>query len=869
MIGNRNRLPLKQGFVSRPRLDAFYQKGMDHHLVTVTAASGYGKTVTTAAFAQKTNRRLAWLSIGKLDNDPAIFWNDFIHSLTIELPHLADKLAKLNFPGTSDQLECFLRTLAKAVYNEPSLMIVADNFNNLENEEVICFFRSLIELNLKNLCLIVISNDRNNVSFADFKFEGEPFRINQDHLCFTVEETCDLFQFYGTELSSVDAARVIEATEGWPLALYLINLHCQDERSLSQALHLNFEFITELFESQYFLHYDKDIRYLLIKLSLLPNFSLEIAADIGCADLPKAADAITANMLITYDYDTDIFRYQKIYRDFLSHKQYLLTQAEKSRIYAIAGDWHHRHGRIKEAIEYYWQSKSYDLLLQTMETNPQFRFSADYVAQILIYLEQLPFSYVKDNAFVDFAKAFMYLGNMKIHVAHDIFVHLTDKLEAGPADKEHEYLLGETYIALSDIGKLYNEDSFLDYMKLAYRYLPEGSRIYTSDLMTVENNDIFFLPSNKPGQLDHIIRCFQEYAFYANQVMHCRGYGYEHLFEAEAAYLTYQFDQARACCQMAMEKAREKKQHDIMLNAYHILIRIAEFTGTYKDMLGQMECLTSYLADITDIASQDWGRLCEIRDCIESWLYLRLQDYSKIPRWVRDNQCDHYRLLPVGDGRNKMMRVYYLVSVQKYHEALASLTRIENILGQKSMWTIQLISHIIKAECLLQTGSQEAALYSFWQAYDMSHQNGIITPFIEFGGAMHALIESARKTPNYTFAEEWLDSISEKLTCFRKKSAKIINSYNRHTKTNNHILKTKLTPRENEVLHHLAKGMTRNEIAEQLDISTSAIKKHVTGIYNKLGAINRADAIYIAALRGDLEPAEDSGQMYPKTDVLQ
>jgi NarL family two-component system response regulator YdfI len=60
-----------------------------------------------------------------------------------------------------------------------------------------------------------------------------------------------------------------------------------------------------------------------------------------------------------------------------------------------------------------------------------------------------------------------------------------------------------------------------------------------------------------------------------------------------------------------------------------------------------------------------------------------------------------------------------------------------------------------------------------------------------------------------------------------------------------------LSRRESEVLALLAQGAANKEIARQLSITERTVKAHVTGIFNKLGASSRAEAVAIA-LRNDL-----------------
>lgn len=59
-----------------------------------------------------------------------------------------------------------------------------------------------------------------------------------------------------------------------------------------------------------------------------------------------------------------------------------------------------------------------------------------------------------------------------------------------------------------------------------------------------------------------------------------------------------------------------------------------------------------------------------------------------------------------------------------------------------------------------------------------------------------------------------------------------------------------LTPRESEVLAHIARGCSNREIAEQLGIADKTVRIHVSAVLNKMGARDRTQATIYALQRG-------------------
>ena len=59
-----------------------------------------------------------------------------------------------------------------------------------------------------------------------------------------------------------------------------------------------------------------------------------------------------------------------------------------------------------------------------------------------------------------------------------------------------------------------------------------------------------------------------------------------------------------------------------------------------------------------------------------------------------------------------------------------------------------------------------------------------------------------------------------------------------------------ITPRELEVLHLIAEGLSTREMAERLFVSENTVKTHTSRVLDKLGASRRTQAVQLAKAQG-------------------
>jgi LuxR family maltose regulon positive regulatory protein len=146
------------------------------------------------------------------------------------------------------------------------------------------------------------------------------------------------------------------------------------------------------------------------------------------------------------------------------------------------------------------------------------------------------------------------------------------------------------------------------------------------------------------------------------------------------------------------------------------------------------------------------------------------------------------------------------------------------------------------------------------QAYTLAEPNGFTMPFTELGKDMRALAEAALKDKVPGLPQVWLEEVRRNAAAYAKKlhtAAKLFGGSTAElfsgtaaekgsAKKTSAAVSAPLSRREKEVLSYLSQGLTRKEIAAALNLSINTIKSNVRSIYNKLGAVNRADAVRIA-----------------------
>jgi len=139
-------------------------------------------------------------------------------------------------------------------------------------------------------------------------------------------------------------------------------------------------------------------------------------------------------------------------------------------------------------------------------------------------------------------------------------------------------------------------------------------------------------------------------------------------------------------------------------------------------------------------------------------------------------------------------------------------------------------------------GATRAALDTLARGLKLAQAEGHRAAFLDAGEPMPELIRAYLRRPESgqkDFAQSILEQLEGQPAGPAPSQAGLVEA---------------LTPRELEVLEHIAAGDSNQVIAARLVITLSAVKKHAGSIYGKLGVESRTQAVRRARELGLLPP---------------
>jgi LuxR family maltose regulon positive regulatory protein len=862
-----------QVYLQRSRIDKLLEQAVQSQLLTVIAGAGYGKTQAVYSFLQKFPALIVWIQLSDRDNIEERFWENFAAAVGTISKESSRRLAESGFPGSDRHFDRYLSIPRQDIDPAKRYVFVYDDFHLINNDTVLHFMEHSLTTVFPNLSSVLISRREIGINTVRLKARRQMTKITEEDLRFTEGETAEYFRIQRLHVSPQFVAMVNRETEGWAFAIHLATLSLKNSPSFSSGntaetlyvLPAMRPSIFKLIENEILGNISPELRKFFIALSLMEELPQDLLAALSSNLFSGTSLSLSGEVedklaqggigsFIRYDEYRKAYRIHHFLLDYLSKQQGELSGAEKTKVYRLAADWYSKNNRKIEAIGYYEKAGDFDAIIRELYSLPL--LLPYHLAQfILALLDRVPEELYRKNPVLYVLRSRTTISMMLFDQTESELKEIVPQLEAalehaaGPEKPVlHRALLGcymnLGFVALILSGRTGN----YDYPRLFEQGAAHGRLSgYTSKLpvsVAVIGFYICWPASPEKEELEKFIAAFDAFEPYAAEALGGCYYGMGDLARTEAAFFRGRIAEAERYAGEALRKARKAEQYEIENRVLFYLGRICLNRGDFEELrrvqseLGELREKPYYLNRFTQ------------SDIVEGWFAVQLGFMEQLAAWLKNDFAES-DLNPLVNGLEILIKAKYHFAEKKYPAALAVLESRKDLEGSVALGKIENLA--LMAVCRYNSRDQQGAYAALAEAYKLARPNGYIMPFTELGRHMRTLADGALRDKLSSVPREWLLEIRRNASAYAKRIFAARKVFGPAVRNRAETYRSPpLSHREREVLDGLFRGLTREELAGSLAISVNTVKSVIRSIYGKLGAVNRADAIRIAATQGIL-----------------
>jgi LuxR family transcriptional regulator, maltose regulon positive regulatory protein len=357
--------PTPRYLITRKRLLDALDRGIDEHLVLLSAPAGAGKTVLLSSWVgtRKLPGPVCWLTLDADDNDASRLIADLLSALRGARTAVAGSALDRLTPPTGGRTERFLPLLINCLAElPPPVVVVLDEIPELVSPEATATLDFLVR-HAPEQCRLVLAG-RADPAFPveRYRMSGELTELRVADLAFDRRETAELCNRLGLELSGAEIDSLWGRTEGWAAALRLAALslsgHSDPARFLAELAGTEHA-IADYLVAEVLSRLPVDRREFMLRTCVVDTISGELADALtegeGGALKLAALERSGAPMQHIAGVEgggEDWYRYHPLFRELMrAHLRYSHPRQVAS-LHSRAAAWYAAHGQTMSAIRH-------------------------------------------------------------------------------------------------------------------------------------------------------------------------------------------------------------------------------------------------------------------------------------------------------------------------------------------------------------------------------------------------------------------------------------------------------------------------------------------------------------------------------------
>ena len=418
----------RPGLISRPRLVERLDQGVERKLTLISAPAGFGKTtllVEWLAATPASERAAGWVSLDQSDNDPAFFWAYFITALQKVQSVVGKSALSLLHSPQPPPIESILTTLINEINAiEDDFALILDDFHIVDAQPVHSAIAFLLDHLPPQMHLVIASRSDPPLPLARLRGRGESSELRAADLRFTPDEAAAfLNEMMGLNLSTPDVAALETRTEGWIAGLQLAALSMQGREDVTgfiAAFAGDDRYIVDYLAEEVLQRQPEHVRNFMLQTSILDRLSGPLCnAVTGQQDSKVLLEALERGNLFVVPLDDkrQWYRYHHLFADVL-HAHSMEEQPDRVPIlHRRASEWYEQNDLPSDAVRHALAAEDFNRAADLVELAwPTMRKSRQE-ATVLSWVKALPDEPVRARPVLSVAYALALLDGGELEAA--------------------------------------------------------------------------------------------------------------------------------------------------------------------------------------------------------------------------------------------------------------------------------------------------------------------------------------------------------------------------------------------------------------------------------------------------------------------
>jgi LuxR family maltose regulon positive regulatory protein len=881
--------PIHALCVPRPRLLSRLNNCSLYKLTVISAPAGFGKTTLLSEWACQSSLPIIWLSLNESDNDAAQFWMYMMAGLR-RLSDLPGEVEPVLL--SPDSQAAALAQITYLISTIPcEFVLILDDFHSIQNVQIHSMLASLLDYLPAHMHICIISRTRPPLPLPRLRAYRQLYELHPVDIAFTLQELeTFLTSFSGQAPPPGKALALKTYTDGWIAIVHLIHIWLREQHDGWDALERlpdNHRYILDFLAEEVLQRQPPAIQSFLLQTSILEQFNTELCNAItGRNDAQHIVEHIERAHLFMAPLDEKHhwYKYHPLFRTFLRGRLAQTKPDQVRFLHQRAYTWYEQHNMPDEAIAHALVIKDTEKAINCILQAGEAILMRGAATTLLHWLEALPEERVRlyPQLCLYYAWSLMMTGQFE---TADSWMENIDSIEkkasaisnprpSGEAQKNRSpYVQSIIFVLRAHITIFWGEiDNVARLALKAQQNLPEDNLLIQSlnmlnmgvvkwlgkDLIAAKdaftaaaaggkrlNNNYIKLATNCGLVLVHMEQGKHRLAFAIAQPA-CQLISkhpgmlspFSIYLYTETAYLLYQWNRLDEAAHFAREALAygEKQNRDVLIYGYTLLSRITQAQGDLDeawDLIQQAEHL------IPLSHRRPWI-LCRLAQQYVP-LALACKKHACAAKWAQIPELDFFEGLAV------ILPMMVSLSQNNPREALQLAYKDGPEKAQEVLGVV-----LLCALAYEQLGETSKACAELDTVLQQAEREGHIRLFLDCGPPLVPLLsiqhakyaELARKAENSATWNKLTAYVSLLLDEFAREIPLPTTAQDKTVGSSPTTLpSTELSQRELDVLLSIVKGLSTQEIAQQMVVAESTIKWHVKNIYSKLHVHNRVQAV--------------------------